>query len=70
MEDGSKAVGLFNRGENADMVTARWTDIGIKGKQKVRDLWRQKDIGVFQDEYKVQVPRHGVALIRIWPAGR
>jgi len=70
MEDGSKAVGLFNRGENEDMVTARWADLGLKGKQRVRDLWRQKDIGVFQDEYKIQVPRHGVVLVRIWPAGR
>ena len=32
MEDGSKAVGLFNRGEVAGVVTARWADLGVTGK--------------------------------------
>ena len=45
MEDGSKAVGLCNRGEVAIEVTAKWSDLGLKGKQRVRDLWRQKDLG-------------------------
>ena len=27
-------------------VTARWSDLGVTGPQKVRDLWRQKDLGV------------------------
>ena len=47
LEDGSIAVGLFNRGEKAADVTAEWTDLGITGKQRVRDLWRQKDLGSF-----------------------
>ena len=43
LEDGSKAVGLFNRGGlNETTVTAKWSDLGITGKQTVRDLWRQK----------------------------
>jgi len=48
MEDGTKAVGLFNRGELAKNVTVKWSDLGISGKKIVRDLWRQKDLGDFE----------------------
>ena len=65
MEDGSKAVGLFNRGEMPATVEARWADLGIKGKRVVRDLWRQKDLGKFDGVFQAQVPRHGVVLVRL-----
>ncbi len=68
LEDGSLAVGLFNRGETEARVTARWADLGLSGRQRVRDLWRQKDIGVFADQFSATVGRHGVTLVRIWPA--
>ncbi len=68
LEDGSKAVGLFNRGNGKTSVTANWSDLGLAGKQKVRDLWRQKDLGEFTDSFSASVPRHGVVLVRIWPA--
>jgi alpha-galactosidase len=68
MEDGSKAVGLFNRGKDKAEVKVRWSDLGLTGKQKVRDLWRQKDLGKFNDEFAATVPKHGVVLVRIWPA--
>ena len=29
------------------------------------DLWRQKDLGVFDNEFRASVPRHGVVLVRI-----
>lgn len=68
LEDGSKAVGLFNRGEGEARVTAKWPDLGISGKQTVRDLWRQKDLGQFDNAFDANVPRHGVVLIKISPA--
>jgi alpha-galactosidase len=70
MEDGSKAVGLFNRGSALAEVTASWADLGLSGPQNVRDLWRQKDLGVYSDEFKAYVARHGVVMIRLWPEGR
>jgi alpha-galactosidase len=66
MEDGSVAAGLFNRGENETNITVLWTELGISGKQKVRDLWRQKDIGEFKDKFTASVARHGVVMIRLW----
>jgi alpha-galactosidase len=68
MEDGSKAVGLCNRGENEIEIAAKWSDLGLEGKQRVRDLWRQKDLGEFTDAFQTKVPRHGTFLIRLWPA--
>jgi len=67
MEDGSKAVGLFNRGRIESPVTVKWSDLGVAGTQIVRDLWRQKDLGSFDTEFTAKVPRHGVVLIRLRP---
>jgi alpha-galactosidase len=68
MADGSKAIGLFNRGYSEAPVAANWSDLGLIGKQKVRDLWRQKDLGDFTGAFTASVPRHGVVLVRLWPA--
>ena len=65
--DGSTAVGLFNRGKRATRIRASWKALGINGKQKVRDLWRQKDIGVFEEEFSATVSPHGVKLVRLFP---
>ena len=48
MEDGSTAAGLFNRDEVEKTVTAKWSDLNLKGKVRVRDLWRQKNLGAFE----------------------
>jgi alpha-galactosidase len=58
---------LFNRGENETDITASWSDLSISGKQNVRDLWRQKDLGAFRDKFTARVPRHGVVMVRLWP---
>ena len=68
LEDGSIAVGLFNRGDKTTNVIAQWKALGITGKQKVRDLWRQKDLGTFEGEFSSEVGRHGAVMIRMWPA--
>jgi alpha-galactosidase len=65
MEDGSKAVGLFNRGEASAQIQVKWADLGFTGKHAVRDLWRQKDAGKFADSFTAEVPRHGVVLVRV-----
>jgi alpha-galactosidase len=67
MADGSKAVGLVNRSEMEIDITAKWSDLGIQGKQRVRDVWRQKDLGEYSDSFTAKVGRHGTFLIRLWP---
>jgi alpha-galactosidase len=65
LADGSTAVGLFNRGKFAAEVTVNWADLKVSGKQSVRDLWRQKDLGVFQQKFGIQVPAQGVVMVKI-----
>jgi alpha-galactosidase len=65
LQDGTKAVGLFNRGDMPTNIAAKWSDLGISGKQTVRDLWRQKDLGEFDGQFSADVGRHGVVLIKV-----
>ena len=68
LEDGSKAIGLFNLGDNEATVTAKRADLKLSGKQTVRDLWRQKNLGSFSNEFTAKVSKHGVVLVRLTPA--
>lgn len=77
LEDGSLAVGLFhvtgrendpagylNWGEPVHIsVTAQ--ELGIPGRFRARDVWRQADLGLFNGQYEAKVPYHGVQLLRI-----
>ena len=65
LEDGSKAVGLFNLDDDPQDVSVKWSDLKIDGQKTVEDLWRQKVVGDFSDEYKATVPPHGVMLVKI-----
>jgi alpha-galactosidase len=70
LADGSKAVGLFNLGNQPAMVAAKWSDLNISGPHAVRDLWRQKDLGQFDDQFQITVAPHGAELIRIMPKAK
>jgi alpha-galactosidase len=69
MQDGRKAAGLFNLDEDqAAVVTIKWSDLGLSGRQRVRDLWRQQDLGVFNDRFSAPVGQDGVVLVSLRPA--
>jgi alpha-galactosidase len=70
LEDGSKAVGLFNTGEEPNAVKVTWQQLGVTGNQTVRDLWRQKDIGTYKDSFEAMVCPHGVVLVHIFPKNK
>jgi alpha-galactosidase len=66
LEDGSKAVGLFNPGDaGTQKVVVKWSDLGITGKYIVRDLWCQKDLGTFDNAFSADVNQHGVVMLTI-----
>lgn len=68
MADGSQAVGLFNTGTNGVItVTVTWGNLKIQGRQAVRDLWRQKDLGKFKDSFALPVATHSAELVKISP---
>ena len=69
LEDGSKALGFFNRRVQAETSTYnKLARIGLPGKRRVRDLWRQKDLEVASGSVKLSVPGHGVILLKLSPA--
>jgi alpha-galactosidase len=74
LEDGSFAVGLFNRGETESTVGVKWGPWGTLATPDgdatfvVRDLWRQKDLGSFKGKFETKVASHGVVLVRLIPA--
>ena len=65
LADGSLAVAMFNRANEAASVAAAWTILGLQGKHKVRDLWNKRDEGTVRDSYSTMVMSHGSALVRI-----
>jgi len=65
LEDGGTAVGLFNLGDEPGPVTVSLKQLGLSGNLKVRDLWRQRDLGPTSNMFTAQVPRHGVCMIKL-----
>ena len=59
------AVGLFNRGKERAKISVSWSDLGVSGTLKVRDLWAHKDLGHIADRFSADVPSHGVVLITV-----
>ncbi len=46
-------------------IDLNFEDIGLTGKQVVRDLWSKKDLGKFTNGFSVYVRNHGSRLVRI-----
>ncbi len=68
LDDGSYAVGLFNAGPAEATVAVNWADLKLQGNLRVRNLWRQKDLGQFEGKFETPVAAHGVVLVRIFPS--
>ena len=58
LANGSKAVGLFNRGRSGMKMYVK-----LEGKVAIRDPWTHKDLGVYQDTYETFVPKHASVLL-------
>jgi alpha-galactosidase len=65
LADGSKAVGLFNRGESTLQIVLHLNQIGAGPKAKLRDLWEQRDLGSVENSYTADVPKHGVVMLKV-----
>ena len=66
LEDGSKALAIFNLSNKYDVVRFYWNNLGLpENSYHVRDLWRQQDLGNFGSMFATKVAPHGVTLIKI-----
>ncbi|MBA4407655.1 alpha-galactosidase [bacterium] len=64
LEDGHKAIGIFNLGSESKKFVMNFSKIGLNSKERLRDLWKQKNIGEYKEKYESVVPSHGVTLIK------
>jgi alpha-galactosidase len=62
---GALAVGVFNRGAEAKTVALDWAELGLKRRRGLRDVWRGVDLDAAQDTLTLEVPAHGVVLLRL-----
>ena len=69
LEDGSMAVAMFNISNEPLTIGFIPSSLGFRGKQKIRDVWRQKDVAEIEakERFDTQVAPHGVALMKIYP---
>lgn len=58
-------VALFNTGNDAHDVAVDFASLKIKGKTRVRDLWKKADLGEFKKQYTQSINPHGSILLRI-----
>jgi alpha-galactosidase len=65
LADGSKAVGLFNRGHTPAEMAVYFKDLRVGENSSVRDLWEHKDLGTFKDSFSSTVPPTGVVLVKV-----
>jgi len=67
LADGSMAFALLNADEEDRTVLIPFRKLGLRGRWAVRDLWRQKDEGVFEEGYAATVPGHATHLVKLSP---
>lgn len=79
LDNGEYAVGIFNiagfgktpasyfrwGNEKPNIFSLNFKEIGLEGQYKIRDAWRQKDLGIFKGTITSSIPHHGVVMYRI-----
>ena len=57
-------VGVFSLEDTARTMTVPFSDVGVHGRHRVRDLWARRNLGR-KREISVKVPAHGCRLLLI-----
>jgi alpha-galactosidase len=72
LEDGGRALGFFNLSTTpVNLEFNQLASLGFKGRQHVRDLWRQSDLpdmDAARGVLPLTIPAHGVQLYKFSPA--
>lgn len=67
LHDGSTAALLLNRGGSNLSITAEFSDLGISGSAKIRDVWARKDLKTSDTSFTAVVPAHGSLTLKLTP---
>jgi hypothetical protein len=63
LADGRRAVGVFNFGEQFRSLKLAGRAPALVAGARLRDLWRQQDLGPLAAGFEARVPAHGVLLL-------
>lgn len=61
-----KAIAVMNRADTVASYKLSAALIGLKPDQKVRDLWEHKDRGAIQELGNLQLPPHGIVVLKTY----
>jgi hypothetical protein len=65
-ERGVKYAAVFNIGDDQSIkIKINWKEIGLSGRQSVRDIWKGTDLGFFNDGFEALIVPHGSGLFKI-----
>ena len=69
LQDGGRAVILFNRGTASADVSVSWPELGYPAHMsaKVRDLWQAKELGEYKGKFSATVAPHSVVMVTVRP---
>ncbi|MEO8414310.1 MAG: hypothetical protein ABI472_11655 [Ginsengibacter sp.] len=65
LADGSSTIGIFNISDGYKKIIVNFGNLGLEGQYKIRDLWRQINVGNASNSYSSNIPPHGVSLINV-----
>jgi alpha-galactosidase len=65
LSGGALAVGIFNRQPKVLTAHVDFTRLGFSGGVQARDLWLHKDLGSLPAKDDVEIPGHGVLMLRV-----
>lgn len=63
LENGSKAVGLFNKTDKDLYVPVEMKNIQLEGKWAMRDVWTQTDLGKVRGHFEMKTRPHGARMV-------
>lgn len=66
LSDGNIAIGIFNLDSKSKEFNLSLKELGIDDEVLLRDLWRQINIGKFNNNYNTIIPSHGVVLLKVF----
>ena len=69
LHDGTVAIAMFNLSAEPMKIGFIPRSIGLVGDQKLRDLWRQKDIATcsYRERWETEVAPHGCFFVKVSP---
>jgi len=66
MDDGNHVIGIFNLTEKPVNVGVDLKSLGFDARYKMRDIWRQRDLGQVSRYFQMRVEPHGARLINLY----